>query len=266
MTDYTDIAVTLDGHVMTVEIRRPPQNFFDHSLIGQIADAFQEADGDDDCRAIVLCSEGKHFCAGANFGSGKDDDSGSADFTEEGFRNTTGILYRNAARLFANTKPVVGAIQGAAIGGGLGLALVPDFRVACPEARFAANFVKLGIHQGFGISVTLPRIVGQQAAAMMLLTGRRIGGEEAHRLGLVDVLTDQASLRDEATDLAREIAENAPLAVKSVRATLRADLAKEVATATEHELSEQQWLRATEDAQEGIRSVAERRPGNFKAK
>lgn len=266
MTDYTDIAVTLDGHVMTVEIQRPPQNFFDHSLIGQIADAFQEADDDDDCRAIVLCSQGKHFCAGANFGSGKDDDSGSADFTEEGFRNTTGILYRNAARLFANTKPVVGAIQGAAIGGGLGLALVPDFRVACPEARFAANFVKLGIHQGFGISVTLPRVVGQQAAAMMLLTGRRIGGEEAHRIGLVDVLTDQASLRDEATALAREIAENAPLAVKSVRATLRADLAKEVATATEHELSEQQWLRATEDAQEGIRSVAERRPGNFKAK
>ena len=266
MTDYTDIAVTLDGHVMTVEIQRPPQNFFDHSLIGQIADAFQEADDDDDCRAIVLCSQGKHFCAGANFGSGKDDESGSADFTEEGFRNTTGILYRNAARLFANTKPVVGAIQGAAIGGGLGLALVPDFRVACPEARFAANFVKLGIHQGFGISVTLPRIIGQQAAAMMLLTGRRIGGEEAHRMGLVDVLTDQASLRDEATALAREIAENAPLAVKSVRATLRADLAKEVATATEHELSEQQWLRATEDAQEGIRSVAERRPGNFKAK
>ena len=146
MTDYTDIAVTLDGHVMTVEIQRPPQNFFDHSLIGQIADAFQEADEDDDCRAIVLCSQGKHFCAGANFGSGKDDESGSADFTEEGFRNTTGILYRNAARLFANTKPVVGAIQGAAIGGGLGLALVPDFRVACPEARFAANFVKLGIH------------------------------------------------------------------------------------------------------------------------
>lgn len=267
MTDYKDIAVNLDGHVMTVEIQRPPQNFFDHSLIGQIADAFKEADDDDECRAIVLCSEGKHFCAGANFGSGKDDDdSGSADFTEEGFRNTTGILYRNAARLFANTKPIVGAIQGAAIGGGLGLALVPDFRVACPEARFAANFVKLGIHQGFGISVTLPRLIGEQAAAMMLLTGRRIGGEEAERLGLVDVLTDKDSLRGEAMALAREIAENAPLAVKSVRATLRQDLADAVAKATEHELAEQQWLRATEDAQEGIRSVAERRPGNFKAR
>lgn len=265
MTEFTDIAVTVDDHIMTVEIQRPPQNFFDFSLIGQIADAFAQADEDPNCRAIVLASQGKHFCAGANFGSGKDD-SGSRDFTEEGFRNTTGILYRNAARLFANTKPVVGAIQGAAIGGGLGLALVPDFRVACPEARFAANFVKLGIHQGFGISVTLPRIVGHQAASMMLLTGRRITGEEALAMGLVDVLTDQQSLRAEATKLAREIAENAPLAVKSVRATLRGELSAAVAKATEHELKEQQWLRATEDAQEGIRSVAERRPGNFKAK
>jgi enoyl-CoA hydratase/carnithine racemase len=266
MTKYTDVAVTVDGHIMTVEIQRPPHNFFDHALIGQIADAFTAADENPDCRAIVLAAQGKHFCAGANFGSGKDDDSGSRDFTEEGFRNTTGILYREAARLFANTKPVVGAIQGAAIGGGLGLALVPDFRVACPEARFGANFVKLGIHQGFGISVTLPRLVGQQQAALMLLTGRRISGEEALTLGLVDVLTDQASLRVEAVKLAREIAENAPLAVKSVRATLRAGLAEAVATATEHELSEQQWLRATEDAQEGIRAVAERRPGNFKAR
>jgi len=266
MTSYTDIGVTLDNHVMTVEIQRPPHNFFDHSLIRQIADAFTEADENPDCRAILLAAQGKHFCAGANFGSGKDDESGSADFTEEGFRNTTGILYREAARLFSNSKPVIGAIQGAAIGGGLGLALVPDFRVASPKARFGANFVKLGIHQGFGLSVTLPRVIGQQAASMMLLTGRRIGGEEALALGLVDVLTDAATLREEALKLAHEIAGNAPLAVKSVRATLRGDLADAVARATEHELSEQQWLRATDDAQEGIRAVAERRDGVFQAK
>ncbi len=262
MTTYTDIAVTHADYVTTVEIQRPPANFFDHSLIGQIADAFDAADEDPDCRAIVLASQGKHFCAGANFGTGQDD-SGSSDFTEEGFRNTTGILYREAARLFANRTPVVGAIQGAAIGGGLGLALVPDFRVAAPEARFAANFVKLGIHQGFGISVTLPRLIGRQQASLMLLTGRRVTGSEALAMGLVDVLADGDRLRGEATRLAREIAENAPLAVASVRATLRAGLAEEVARATEHELAEQQWLRATEDAREGIRAVAERRPGNF---
>jgi len=239
MTTYTDIAVSFDRHVMIVEIQRPPNNFFDHALIRQIADAFAEADANPDCRAIVLAAQGKNFCAGANFGTGKDDNTGSADFTEEGFRNTTGFLYREAARLFANTKPVIGAIQGAAVGGGLGLALVPDFRVASPEARFAANFVKLGIHQGFGLSVSLPRVV-QQAASMMLLTGRRLDGEEALAIGLVDVLVPADALRAEALKLAHEIAENAPLAVKSVR--------------------------ATDDAAEGIRSVAERRPGVFKAR
>jgi len=266
MTDYTDIHVTHADYVTTVEIRRPPTNFFDHSLIGQIADAFDAADEDPDCRAIVLASEGKHFCAGANFGSGKNDDSGSGDFTEEGFRNTTGNLYREGARLFSNRTPIVGAIQGAAIGGGLGLALVPDFRVAAPEARFAANFVKLGIHQGFGISVTLPRLVGQQAAALMLLTGRRVSGEEALSMGLVDVLTDRDNLRAEANRIAQDIAENAPLAVASVRATLRAGLAEAVVAATEHELSEQLMLRGTEDAKEGILAVAERRPGVFNAR
>ena len=260
---YTDIEVTTEDYVSTVEIQRPPNNFFDYSLIGQIADAFDAADKDPACRAIVLAATGKHFCAGANFGSGKDDSSGNDEFTEEGFRNTTGKLYREAARLFAGKKPIVGAIHGAAIGGGLGLALVPDFRVASPAARFAANFTKLGIHQGFGISVTLPRIVGQQAAAMMLLSGRRVSGEEAASMGLVDLLVEPDQVRSSAVALAREIAGNAPLAVQSVRATLRAGLAEQVIAATEHELKEQQWLRATADAGEGIRAVAERRAGNF---
>jgi len=264
MATYSDIGVTADGHVTVVEIQRPPHNFFDHSLIRQIADAFEQADQNPDCRAIVLAADGKHFCAGANFGSG--DGDGSDEFTEEGFRNTTGLLYREAARLFANRTPIVGAIQGAAIGGGLGLALVPDFRVGCAATRFAANFVKLGIHQGFGLSVTLPGLIGAQAASMMLLTGRRIGGEEALALGLLDDLVATDEVRDAALALAREIAENAPLAVHSVRATLRGQLAEDVARATEHELREQQWLRATDDAQEGIRAVAERRPGRFQGR
>jgi enoyl-CoA hydratase/carnithine racemase len=266
MGQYKDIGVTLDRHVATVEIQRPPHNFFDHSLIGQIADAFDELDGNPDCRAIVLASQGKSFCAGANFGSGSGDDSASKDFTEEGFRNTTGILYREGARLFGNRKPVIGAIQGAAIGGGLGLALVPDFRIAAPEARFAANFVKLGIHQGFGLSHTLARLVGAQQATLLLYTGRRLNAEQALAIGLVDAIAPLDGLREAATQLAAEIAENAPLAVMSVRATMRAGIAEAVAAATEHELKEQQWLRGTEDAEEGIRSVAERRPGNFKGR
>ena len=264
MTDsgtYDDIAVTMDDHIATVEIQRPPHNFFDQSLIGQIADAFEMLDERADCRAIVLAAQGKSFCAGANFGSGRG--AGSSDFSEDAFENTTGSLYRGAVRLFSNRTPVIGAIQGAAIGGGLGLSLVPDFRVAAPEARFSANFVKLGIHQGFGISVTLPRLIGQQAANLMLYSGRRLNGQQALEIGLVDILADQQSLRAKALELAREIAENAPLAVASVRATMRQGLAEAVAKATERELAEQKWLRGTKDAAEGIRAVAERRPGDF---
>lgn len=260
---YTDIEVSLNGHVATVDIQRPPLNFFDQSLISQIADAFDALDANPECRAIVLASTGKAFCAGANFGTGQEDGTGSSDFTEDGFRNTTGKLYQEATRLFHNKKPIVGAIQGAAIGGGLGLSLVPDFRVASPAARFGANFVKLGIHQGFGITVTLPRLIGQQAANNMLYTGRRVSGNEALTMGLVDRLVDADDLRDAAVELAGEIAENAPLAVMSVRATMRQGLAEAVSTATEHELKEQQKLRATNDAYEGIKAVSERRPGNY---
>ena len=233
------------------------------SLIRQIANAFDRLDEDLSCRAIVLASEGKSFCAGANFGSGGNDESASNEFTEQGFMNTTGTLYREGVRLFSARKPIVAAVQGAAIGGGLGLSLVADFRIASPEARFAANFVKLGIHPGFGLTVTLPAIVGQQAANLMFLTGRRLKGEEALSLGLVDELVEQTTLRDRAIAFASEIAENAPLAIVSVRATARQGLAEKIDKATDHELAEQQWLRATNDAEEGIKAVAERRVGQF---
>ncbi len=111
-------------------------------------------------------------------------------------------LYSAAVRLFGAKKPIVGAINGSAVGGGFGLALLPDFRVASPETRFTANFVKLGFHPGFGLTYTLPRLIGQQRANLMFYTGRRIDGETAHAWGLADVLTDQESLRDEAMKLA----------------------------------------------------------------
>jgi enoyl-CoA hydratase/carnithine racemase len=259
---FEDIGVDLDGHVATVEIRRPPHNFFDYKLIEQLADAFEGLDAVDDCRAIVLAADGRNFCAGANFGSG--DDDGDDDFSENGFRTITQKLYRAGVRLFRTRKPVVGAVQGSAIGGGLGVALVPDFRVCSPESRFAANFAKLGIHPGFGLTVTLPRLVGEQKAALLFYTGRRVKGDEAVEIGLADVLAeDTDAIRPTALALAKEIAESAPLALVSVRSTLRAGLADAVAAQTEHELKEQQWLRETEDAAEGIRAVAERRPGNF---
>lgn len=247
--DYKDIGVTLDNHVAVVEIQRPPHNFFDYDLIEAIANCYDDLGKDEACRAIVLCAAGKNFCAGANFTSG-----GSSSGDRKG-----GHLYQEAVRLFRAPKPVVGAIQGAAIGGGLGLALTPDFRVACPEARFSANFTRLGFHPGFGLSVTLPEVIGKTRTALMFYTSRRIKAEEALAWGLVDVLVPMEKLRETAIELATEIAVCSPISIVETRATLRGDLADRVKAATDHELKIQDSLRGTEDFKEGVRAMSERR-------
>jgi enoyl-CoA hydratase/carnithine racemase len=141
--------------------------------------------------------------------------------------------------------------------------LVPDLRVTCPEARFCANFTRLGFHPGFGLTHTLPALIGPSRAAMMFLTSRRIPGEEAYRLGLADVLVPQAEVRASAMHLAAEIAENAPLGVLETRATLRAGLAERVREATDIELAKQTRLRTTEDFKEGVDAVNQRRTPRF---
>ena len=243
-----------DDFVAEVEIHRPPNNFFDAGLIKNIADAYEHLQAGP-CRAIVLCSEGKHFCAGADFHGESDAEA----LPEEGAAD----LYRQAVRLFEAELPVVAAVQGAAIGGGLGVACSADFRLAAPEARFAANFSRLGFHPGFGLSVTLPGIVGQQAALELLYTGRRISGEEARSIGLCDRLVDLPDLRLAARSLAAEIAAAAPLAVRSIRRTMRGHLAEQVAHITRHEDAEQLRLRTTADFAEGTKASLERRAPNF---
>jgi enoyl-CoA hydratase/carnithine racemase len=255
---YGDVSVALgEAFVATAEIHRPPHNYFDLALIDDLGDAFEALDADPGCRAIVLCAEGKSFCAGAQLGG-----RGAAAATSDAARPDR-HLYDAAVRLFATKTPVVAAIQGAAIGGGLGLALVPDFRVAAPEARFAANFARLGFHHGFGLSVTLPRLVGPQRAMELLYTGRRIKAEEAHAIGLCDRIVPAEALRDAAGELAREIARSAPLAVRSIRQTLRGHLASEVRAATDREKAEQERLQKTEDFREGVRAMADRRMPDF---
>src|SRR5438128_3467829 len=251
----SDVGVSLDGLVATVEMRRPPDNFFDSYLIAEIGEAFEKLDADPGCRAIVLSAEGRSFCAGADFS--KRMETGTA---AEGSRSGAGRhLYKEAIRLFRTKKPIVAAVHGAAVGGGLGLAMVADFRVACPETRFCANFTRLGFHPGFGLTVTLPAVVGQTKAALMFYTSRRVTGEEAYAMGLADVLVPQQQVRDAAINLASEISENSPLGLVATRMTMRGDIADRVRKATDHELEEQTRLRKTEDFKEGVKAVFERR-------
>lgn len=252
MTD--DLKVAVADEVAVVEIRRPPANHFDEPLITKVADAYAELDDDQACRVIVLCSEGKHFCAGADFRSGDGADAAGESVAR---------FYSQALRLFRARTPVVAAVQGSAIGGGLGLALSADFRVGGPGSRFAANFSQLGFHPGFGITVTLPAAVGEQLALEYLLTGRRVTGEQAYRAGLLDDLAPDEEIRAAAIRFARQIATSAPLAVVSIKQTMRRGLVERVAAAIEHEHQEQTQLRATADFAEGIAASSERRTPQF---
>ena len=235
-------------HVVVLELRRPPFNHLNVELLAELADAIERLDGDPDCRAIVLAAEGKAFSAGADFSSRGNDAA-----------KDTAMFYENAMRLFRNKKPIVAAVHGPAVGAGLGLALAADFRITCPEARFSANFNRLGFHPGFGLSLTLPNLVGTQHAALLLYTGRRIDGAEAQRIGMADVLVGSGEVRTAAVALAAEIATSAPLAVESTRATLRAGLADRIHAINQKELALQRVQYATEDFVEGIAAMSERR-------
>lgn len=235
-----------DG-VALVELRRPPNNFFDEALLTEVADAVLSLDEAPDVRAIVLASEGKHFCAGA-------------DLRETG-ADSIRRVYRQAYRLFSNRKPLIAAVQGAAVGGGLGLAMAADFRVVGPRSRLTANFSRIGFHQGFGLSATLPAAVGQQRALDLLYTGRSVSGEEAVEMGLADAFAED--VRAGAEEYATGVAESAPLSLVSIRATMRRGLRAAVSTALDNEADAQAALLGTTDFREGVAAAVAKRPPVF---
>ena len=256
MTTNKELNYVIEKHTAYIKINRPPNNYFDASLIESIADILDNLDKEIMCRSIILYSEGKNFCAGADFSK--------SNFIEG--QNIYENLYKQALRLFKTSKPIIAIIQGAAIGGGLGLALSADFRITCKEARFSANFGKLGFHQGFGTSVTLPRIIGNQQAKLLLLTSRRINGEEAYKIGLADIITDKNLLMEKAEELANEINTSGPLGVKAIRNTLNDGLVDEISKVVIKEANEQNRLRNTKDFKEGINASINRREASFTGK
>lgn len=253
-----NVNVEIQGHVARLTFSNAPINFATVSLLRLIADALERLDQQPDVRAIVLASEGKVFCAGADLVSANGFGASTADPLRE--------FYDQAIRIYACRKPIIAQVQGAAIGAGLGLAVAADFRVAAPEAKFSANFTKLGFHPGFGLTYTLPRLIGVQRASLMFLSSERYGAEECADWGLVDKVVCGDLLHESAYAFANEIAVNAPLALLSTRATLRGKLVEAVKAQLIHEHQQQLLLQPTEDFAEGIRASAERRPGNFKGR
>jgi enoyl-CoA hydratase/carnithine racemase len=251
-----EITAGRNGAIGHIRFAKPPLNYACPQLLRQIADQIDIFDADPEVRCLLLSSEGKNFCAGADL-------AGDESITASDGMASIASLYEQAIRIFRRKKPMVAAIQGAAIGAGLGLALTADFRVASPTARFSANFVRLGFHPGFALTQTLPRLLGEQKAAWMMLSAERVKPEAALAWGLADRLAGEDDLMDVATAMAGEIGENAPLALVAVRQTLIAGLPEQLEAAMRHEHEQQTILKATADYAEGVASVFERREAKF---
>lgn len=240
-----------DDYVATVRMLRPPHNYLTVELVAAVADELDKLERNPGCRVVVLCSEGKNFSAGGQLGG-----PGS------GMRPID--LYQQGLRVFGFSKPIVAAVQGAAVGGGLGLALTADFRVAAPEARFCANFARLGVSEGMGTSLTLPMIVGRQHAMRMLMTGCRVKGDEALAIGLADELVPLDDLAHATHAFAVEIARSAPLAIATITKNMRGSLPAAFEAAIHREATDQHPLWGSADAGEGVAAMNERRLPNFR--
>jgi 2-(1,2-epoxy-1,2-dihydrophenyl)acetyl-CoA isomerase len=241
-----------DDGVAVVTLDRPPHNYIDAEDMAALAQALAAA-AEHGARSVVLASNGRNFCAGASLQSKL---GGGVDFS----------MYDQIPALFAQPLPVIAAVQGKAIGAGLGLALVADFRVSCDRTSFVAPFTRLGFHHGFALSVTLPHVVGRQHSLEMLIAGKEISGHRALSIGLADAFVTEQNLMAHALRMAHDIAARGPLAVRAVRVGLRGGIAEEVAQALRAERAVQEELMQTDDFVEGVASAAERREPRFRGR
>jgi len=213
--------------VALVEMRDPQRrNALSSGLVGELREAFAELAAERACRAIVLAAEGRGFCSGADMSFS------GAPFPDTEGRGPVGVVQKSQehlAKLILEIReapqPVIAAVNGAAIGGGLALSLACDLRIASDDAFFAAHFIRVGLSScDVGTSYLLPRIVGAARAAELMLTGRRFSAEDAERMGLVARVVPLPELRDSAYSLGDEIAANSEYGVYMTKIGLWANL------------------------------------------
>jgi enoyl-CoA hydratase/carnithine racemase len=246
-------------HIGIITLDRPDsRNSMTPELLDAFAHASAAARADDTIRALVVTGTGTCFSAGADFRVGLQRGGDELLPHERSY-----AMYEPFLSLLDVAVPVIGALNGHAVGGGFGLALVCDLRIAALEGKYGANFVAVGLAPGMAISQLLPRLIGVARASELLFTGRLVGGAEAERLGIVNRAVPAAQVMDEATALARAIAANAPFAVRATKAAIRRGLGLEARAAARAEAHDQAASLTTDDAREGMAALLAKRPPVF---
>lgn len=248
------------GDVGVITLDRPDnRNSMTPELLDAFAAASAAARADAALRCLVVTGTGACFSSGADFKSTLQRTEGDDRAPHE----RSYAMYEPFLSLLDLEVPIVGALNGHTVGGGFGLALVCDLRIGALEARYGANFVKLGLAPGMAISYLLPRLIGVARASELLLTGRLVDGAEAERLGLLNRAVPAADVMTTALELARTIADNAPFAVRATKQAIRRGLGLEIREAARAEAHVQARSLTMDDAREGIAALLAKRPPRF---
>jgi enoyl-CoA hydratase/carnithine racemase len=256
----TDPAVrfTASDDIGVLTLNRPDNR---NSMTPELLDAFAAAAAAAHAarlRCLVVTGTGTCFSAGADFKSRVQRDDDQRAPNERSY-----AMYEPFLSLLDIAAPVIGALNGHTVGGGFGLALVCDLRIGALDARYGANFVKLGLAPGMAISYLLPRLIGVARANELLFTGRLVDGAEAERIGILNRAVPAEAVLDEALALARAIAGNAPIAVRATKRAIQRGLDLQIRDAARLEAYAQAESLTTSDAREGIAALLAKRPPTF---
>ena len=265
MTDYEEIRYDVDDRVLTITLHRPDKlNAFTPVMKRELLDAFARADADDDVRAVVVTGAGRAFCAGADLSGGGDtfDVNRRGGTVDEAPRDGGGEV---SLRIYESRKPVIGAINGPAVGVGVTVTLPMDVRLASESARFGFVFTRRGIVPEAASTWFLPRVVGPSQAAEWLLSGRVFGAEEARVGGLVRSVHPPDELLAAARELAHEFTDDtAPVSVAMARRLMWRGLAARTPYSAHIADSRAMHVMGQRaDVREGIESFLEKRAPSF---
>lgn len=251
-----------DDGVGVITLNRPDnRNSMTEEILEGVAACIAEARADTALRCLVITGEGRSFSAGADFNAQIQRDMEGRTAHERSY-----AMYEPFLSVLDVEVPVIGALNGHAIGGGFGLALVCDLRYAREDAKYGANFVRLGLHPGMAVSYLLPRIVGLPRAAEWLYTGRLFDGREGEAAGLFNAALPGDEVKPRAFEVARRIASNAPVATRLTKRSLTQGLAWEPKVAAYREAYAQAVTVDTDDAKEGVRALLEKRDPEFRGR
>jgi 2-(1,2-epoxy-1,2-dihydrophenyl)acetyl-CoA isomerase len=260
-----EIILEKNEGVVVVTLNRPEHlNSFTTSMYEEFPSILDQLKRDDEVKAVILTGAGKGFCAGSDVSDrlGKRLEEGVKESRFENLQQVGAM----ALAISDFDKPVIGAINGVAVGAGLSLALLCDIRLASNKARFGAVWLNVGLVPDVGATYFLPRIVGREKSLELMLSREIIGAGEALKIGLVSKVFSHDQLMGEARELARDIVAAPSVAVELTKRGLQRSLVNDLKTQLDYETYAQNICRQTEDHKEGVRAFAEKRKPAFKGR